>query len=63
MSSSLVSACVFCAGLLFSTGDSPWPGFSAEMFPESIARFTYPDGEFWAADLAGTGTEGAEVAA
>jgi L-fuconate dehydratase len=30
------------------------PGFSARMAPESMARFTYPDGEFWAADLAGT---------
>jgi L-fuconate dehydratase len=39
------------------------PGFSARMSPESIARFTYPDGEFWAADLAGTDTEGSEVAA
>ncbi|WNM33383.1 L-fuconate dehydratase [Streptomyces sp. Li-HN-5-11] len=29
------------------------PGFSARMAPESMARFTYPDGEFWAADLAG----------
>ena len=29
--SSLVSACVFCAGLLFGTGASPWPGFSAEV--------------------------------
>ncbi|CAL9655472.1 L-fuconate dehydratase [Streptomyces sp. enrichment culture] len=26
------------------------PGFSAAMRPESIARFTYPDGAFWAAD-------------
>jgi hypothetical protein len=31
MPSSLVSACVFCAGLLFGTGASPWPGFSAEV--------------------------------
>ncbi|MCX4791958.1 fuconate dehydratase [Streptomyces sp. NBC_01221] len=30
------------------------PGFSARMHPASIARFTYPHGEFWAADLAGT---------
>ena len=30
------------------------PGFCAEMHPESIARFTYPDGGFWAADLAPT---------
>ncbi|MEV1022824.1 L-fuconate dehydratase [Streptomyces sp. NPDC050264] len=28
------------------------PGFSATMRPESIAEFTYPDGEFWAKDLA-----------
>jgi len=28
------------------------PGFSARMRPESVARYTYPDGEFWAADLA-----------
>ncbi|MER6674130.1 enolase C-terminal domain-like protein [Streptomyces sp. NPDC000983] len=27
------------------------PGFSAAMRPESIARHTYPDGAFWAADL------------
>ncbi|MEV5486654.1 enolase C-terminal domain-like protein [Streptomyces bobili] len=27
------------------------PGFSAAMRPESIARYTYPDGGFWAADL------------
>ncbi|HEY6146677.1 MAG TPA: hypothetical protein VIZ69_03230 [Thermoanaerobaculia bacterium] len=31
MPSSLVSACVFCAGLLFGTGTSPWAGFSAEI--------------------------------
>ena len=30
------------------------PGFSAEMQAESIARFRYPDGEFWAADAAAT---------
>ncbi|MET9493648.1 L-fuconate dehydratase [Streptomyces sp. NPDC006552] len=29
------------------------PGFSAAMRPESIAAFTYPDGEFWTNDLAG----------
>ncbi|QDQ14926.1 enolase C-terminal domain-like protein [Streptomyces spectabilis] len=29
------------------------PGFSATMRAESIARFTYPDGAFWAADRAG----------
>ncbi|MEU4999226.1 L-fuconate dehydratase [Streptomyces sp. NPDC021622] len=28
------------------------PGFSATMRPESLAEFTYPDGAFWAADLA-----------
>ncbi|MET7604410.1 enolase C-terminal domain-like protein [Streptomyces avermitilis] len=28
------------------------PGFSATMRPESIARYTYPGGTFWAADLA-----------
>ncbi|WP_405922997.1 L-fuconate dehydratase [Streptomyces sp. NBC_00035] len=28
------------------------PGFSATMRPESIAEFTFPDGTFWAADLA-----------
>ncbi|MEV8320247.1 L-fuconate dehydratase [Streptomyces sp. NPDC059900] len=28
------------------------PGFSAAMRPESLAEFTYPDGAFWAADLA-----------
>ncbi|WP_405852269.1 L-fuconate dehydratase [Streptomyces sp. NBC_00090] len=28
------------------------PGFSAQMYAESIATFTYPDGSFWAADLA-----------
>ncbi|GGW75438.1 fuconate dehydratase [Streptomyces galilaeus] len=27
------------------------PGFSATMRPESIARYTYPGGGFWAADL------------
>ncbi len=26
------------------------PGFSAAMRPESLARYTYPDGAFWAAD-------------
>ncbi|MEU1515023.1 enolase C-terminal domain-like protein [Streptomyces sp. NPDC005811] len=29
------------------------PGFSAAMRPESIERYTYPGGTFWAADLAG----------
>ncbi len=28
------------------------PGFSAQMHAGSISRYTYPDGEFWAADLA-----------
>ncbi|MGW2047101.1 enolase C-terminal domain-like protein [Streptomyces sp. NPDC001858] len=28
------------------------PGFSAAMHPESLAEFRYPDGAFWAADLA-----------
>ncbi|MER6346320.1 L-fuconate dehydratase [Streptomyces sp. NPDC001595] len=28
------------------------PGFSATMRPESIARYTFPGGAFWAADLA-----------
>jgi L-fuconate dehydratase len=27
------------------------PGFSAAMRPESLARYGYPAGEFWAADL------------
>ncbi|WP_405609332.1 L-fuconate dehydratase [Streptomyces sp. NBC_00076] len=27
------------------------PGFSAAMRPESLARYTFPDGAFWAADL------------
>ncbi|MDO0938521.1 L-fuconate dehydratase [Streptomyces sp. DG2A-72] len=27
------------------------PGFSADMRPESIARYTFPGGAFWAADL------------
>ena len=29
------------------------PGFSATMHAESIAAYRYPDGTFWAADLAG----------
>ena len=29
------------------------PGFSAQMHQESIAEYSYPDGTFWAADLAG----------
>jgi L-fuconate dehydratase len=32
------------------------PGFGAEMHPASIARYTYPDGDFWAADLASAST-------
>ncbi|MFF1546466.1 L-fuconate dehydratase [Streptomyces sp. NPDC058291] len=28
------------------------PGFSAAMHPASLAEYRYPDGEFWAADLA-----------
>ncbi|MGW0947984.1 enolase C-terminal domain-like protein [Streptomyces sp. NPDC002623] len=28
------------------------PGFSAAMHPESLAEYRYPDGAFWAADLA-----------
>ncbi|HYK41995.1 MAG TPA: hypothetical protein VE007_06345 [Thermoanaerobaculia bacterium] len=31
MPSDLVSACVFCAGLLFGSGTPSWPGFSAEI--------------------------------
>jgi len=27
------------------------PGFSASMYPASIADYTYPDGAFWAADI------------
>ncbi|MFD9253521.1 enolase C-terminal domain-like protein [Streptomyces bottropensis] len=29
------------------------PGFSATMHPASLAEYRYPDGTFWAADLAG----------
>ncbi|GAP51574.1 L-fuconate dehydratase [Streptomyces azureus] len=29
------------------------PGFSATMHPASLAEYRYPDGAFWAADLAG----------
>ncbi|WP_338702752.1 L-fuconate dehydratase [Streptomyces sp. Q6] len=39
------------------------PGFSATMRPESIAAFTYPDGEFWAKDLATQTTDHANGAA
>jgi hypothetical protein len=35
MGSDLVSACVFCAGLLLGTDLTPWPGYSAE------AAFSY----------------------
>jgi L-fuconate dehydratase len=31
------------------------PGFSAQMRASSISDYTYPDGSFWSADLAGTG--------
>ncbi|KUO06622.1 L-fuconate dehydratase [Streptomyces caeruleatus] len=34
------------------------PGFSAAMRPESIARYTFPDGAFWAADLRTTDEKG-----
>jgi L-fuconate dehydratase len=27
------------------------PGFSAEMLPQSIATYSYPDGAFWSAEL------------
>jgi L-fuconate dehydratase len=27
------------------------PGFSAEMHPESLATYRYPDGTFWLEDL------------
>jgi L-fuconate dehydratase len=33
-------------------------GFSATMREESIAEYRYPDGTFWAADLAGRTQEG-----
>ncbi|MBX9362124.1 L-fuconate dehydratase [Streptomyces sp. WAC04114] len=36
------------------------PGFSAAMRPESLARYTYPGGAFWAADLDDTKREQAE---
>ncbi|MEV6957668.1 enolase C-terminal domain-like protein [Streptomyces sp. NPDC051207] len=35
------------------------PGFSAAMRPESIARYTYPHGTFWAADAGRTPKEAA----
>ncbi|GEC02826.1 l-fuconate dehydratase [Streptomyces spinoverrucosus] len=34
------------------------PGFSAAMRPESIARYTFPDGTFWAADRDDTNKKG-----
>ncbi|MFE6617622.1 L-fuconate dehydratase [Streptomyces sp. NPDC057740] len=34
------------------------PGFSAAMRPQSIARYTFPDGAFWAADLKVTDEKG-----
>ncbi|MEU5322511.1 L-fuconate dehydratase [Streptomyces sp. NPDC021056] len=34
------------------------PGFSAAMKAESIARYTFPDGAFWAADLETSGKKG-----
>jgi L-fuconate dehydratase len=34
------------------------PGFSAAMKTESIARYTFPDGAFWAADLKTSGKKG-----
>jgi L-fuconate dehydratase len=39
------------------------PGFSGQMHPESLADYTYPDGRFWAADLAAarTGEESTNV--
>ncbi|WP_031066150.1 L-fuconate dehydratase [Streptomyces sp. NRRL WC-3742] len=33
------------------------PGFSAAMHQSTIDTYIYPDGTFWAADLAGSGTE------
>ncbi|WP_405718135.1 L-fuconate dehydratase [Streptomyces sp. NBC_01537] len=38
------------------------PGFSAQMFPESIAEFSYPDGTFWVADLTDLTAQKAETA-
>jgi L-fuconate dehydratase len=35
------------------------PGYGAEMLPESLARFSYPDGPEWLGD-AGVAREGAE---
>lgn len=36
------------------------PGFSAAMRPQSIAEFSYPDGEFWVKDRAGQDTTDAD---
>ncbi|MFE7121037.1 enolase C-terminal domain-like protein [Streptomyces sp. NPDC057654] len=36
------------------------PGFSAAMRPESIAAYTYPDGDFWVADRAARGPNGTD---
>ncbi|MGZ3103287.1 enolase C-terminal domain-like protein [Streptomyces sp. H72] len=33
------------------------PGFSSRMRPETISTYRYPDGSFWAADLAGQGKD------
>lgn len=33
------------------------PGYSAEMKPESLATWSWPDGSFWVADRAGSGSE------
>ena len=41
----LVSACVFCAGLLLGTELSPWPGYSAEAgfsYATTARRYTEP---------------------
>ncbi|MEZ0093804.1 L-fuconate dehydratase [Streptacidiphilus sp. EB129] len=38
------------------------PGFSAEMWPGSIARYTYPTGAFWAADALAQGAAAQQTA-
>ena len=38
------------------------PGFSAQMHAGSIARYSYPDGEFWAADAAAAAATALEAA-
>ncbi|MEV3914982.1 L-fuconate dehydratase [Streptomyces canus] len=38
------------------------PGYSAQMHPGSITRYTYPHGQFWADDLAARTTDGQELA-